>query len=141
VRYLAIDLGERRTGLAVGDDATGLAEPYRVVEVKRRHDEVPDLLLRAVREAIDDHGAGALVVGLPLNMDDSEGAQAKAARVAGDAIGAAVGLPVHYQDERLTSAEADWAMAQSGMTRKQKKQLRDALAAAAILRDFLGGHA
>ena len=70
-------------------------------------------------------------------MDDTEGAPAKAARTVGAALGEAVGLPVHFQDERLTSADADWSMAQSGMTHKEKKALRDALAAAAILRDFL----
>lgn len=139
MRYLAIDLGERRTGLAVGDDQTGLAEPYRVVEVRRKGAQTPDQLVRALREAIDDHGAGALVVGLPLNMDGAEGPGARAARAAGAALGEALALPVHYQDERLTSADADWSMAQSGMTHKQKKSLRDALAAAAILRDFLAG--
>ena len=99
--------------------------------------EAPDALVQAVRDAVDDHGAGALVIGLPLNMDDTEGAPAKAARTVGAALGEAVGLPVHFQDERLTSADADWSMAQSGMTHKEKKALRDALAAAAILRDFL----
>lgn len=137
MRYLAIDLGERRTGLAIGDDELGMAEPLRVLEVKRGASEAPDLLIEGVREAADAHGAGALVVGLPVNMDDTEGAPAKAARAVGAALGAALGLPVHFQDERLTSAEADWSMARTGMTRKEKKQLRDALAAAAILRDFL----
>jgi len=137
VRCLAIDLGQRRTGLAIGDDATGMVEPLRVVEVRREVNDAPEALVREVRRAIEEHGADALVVGLPLNMDDSEGPPAKDARAAGAALGEALGLPVHFQDERLTSAEADWSMARSGMTRKRKKQLRDALAAAAILRDFL----
>lgn len=137
MRCLAIDLGQRRTGLAIGDDATGMVEPLRVVEVRREVNDAPEALVREVRRAIEEHGADALVVGLPLNMDDSEGPPAKDARAAGAALGEALGLPVHFQDERLTSAEADWSMARSGMTRKRKKQLRDALAAAAILRDFL----
>lgn len=136
MRCLAIDLGQRRTGLAIGDDETGMVEPLRVVEVRRAADGAPETLVREVRRAIEEHGAEALIIGLPLNMDDSEGPPAKAARAAGAALGEALGLPVHFQDERLTSAEADWSMAQSGMTRKRKKQLRDALAAAAILRDY-----
>jgi len=137
VRYLAVDLGEARTGLAVGDDETGLVSALTTIEIpaKRRDD-----LLDAIAKAADDQGADALVVGLPLNMDGSEGGAAKKARDFGQALGERAGLAVHFQDERLTSAAADWTMAQSGLTHKQKKARRDALAAAAVLRDFLQAH-
>jgi putative Holliday junction resolvase len=59
--------------------------------------------------------------------------------VFGERIAALAGLEVRYQDERLTSAQADWQMSQSGLTHKQKKGRRDALAAAAILEEFLRG--
>ena len=62
---------------------------------------------------------------------------ASGARDLGAQLGARTGLPIHYQDERLTSAQADWSMAGSGLTHAQKKSRRDALAAAAILHDFL----
>lgn len=137
MRYLAVDLGEARTGLAVGDDETGLVSALTTIEIpaKRRDD-----LLDAIAKAADDQGADALVVGLPLNMDGSEGGAAKKARDFGQALGERAGLAVHFQDERLTSAAADWTMAQSGLTHKQKKARRDALAAAAVLRDFLQAH-
>ena len=79
-----------------------------------------------------------LVLGLPMNMDGTEGKAATKARAFGAALTQRTGRAVHFQDERLTSADADWSMARSGMTHKEKKQRRDALAAAAILRDFLG---
>jgi len=134
VRYLAVDLGDKRTGLAVGDDVTGLVSPAGVIETPVSQ---TDGLVEAVAAACDEYGAGALVVGLPINMDGTEGPRAKLARELGARLGERAGVPVRFQDERLTSAEADWSMARSGLTRGQKKSRRDALAAAAILRDFL----
>jgi putative Holliday junction resolvase len=74
-------------------------------------------------------------------MDGTEGPAAKAARDFGERLAARSNLPVHFQDERLTSYAADQSMAQSGRTHKQKKELRDALAAAELLREILDGRA
>jgi len=134
MRYLAIDLGDRRTGLAVGDDATGLASPAGVIE---KPIEPGEELLAAIERAAREYGPDELVMGLPLNMDDTEGPRAKLVRAFASRVEGRTGLVVRFQDERLTSAEADWSMARSGMTRGQKKSRRDALAAAAILRDYL----
>jgi len=134
VRYLAIDLGDKRTGLAVGDDVTGLASPAGTIEKPIKPGEE---LLAGIDAAIEEFGADALVFGLPLNMDDSEGPRAKLVRAFAERVAERTGLAIEFQDERLTSAEADWSMARTGMTRGQKKGKRDALAAAAILRDFL----
>lgn len=137
MRFLALDIGDKRTGLAVGDAETGIVSPLRTIE---RPLAPGDELISEVSRAIDEHKPTALVIGLPLNMDDSEGPQAKKVRAFGERIGSATGLSVRYQDERLTSDAADWDMARTGLTRGQKKQRRDALAAAAILRDFLATH-
>lgn len=131
MRYLAIDPGEKRIGLAVGTDVTRDAQPVQVIEA---HDQ--DARLRAIGRAIEDYAPAALVLGLPLNMDGSEGSGAKAARQFADQLAERFGLSVHLVDERLTSEAANQAMSQTGLTRGRKKQLRDALAAAAILRDF-----
>lgn len=133
MRYLAVDLGDRRTGLAVGDDETGVVTAHAVIEAPRTP---PGRLHAAIEKAIDDLGPGAIVVGLPLNMDGTEGARSKTVRAFADELGARVSLPIHLADERLSSAEADWTMAQTGLTRDQKKSRRDALAAAVILRTF-----
>ncbi len=134
MRYLAVDLGDKRTGLAVGDDASGLVTPAGMIEKPIKPGEE---LLAGIDGAIDEFGPDALVFGLPLNMDDSEGPRAKLVRAFAARTAERTGLAVEFQDERLTSAEANWSMARSGMTRGQKKNRRDALAAAAILRDFL----
>ena len=137
-RFLGVDLGDRRTGLALGDDATGLGAPIGRIDVPAsRRDE----LVGAVADAAREQEADAIVVGLPVNMDGTEGPRARLSRDFAAALGARSGLEVHLHDERLTSAEADWAMAGGGLTHKQKKARRDAIAAAAMLRDFLAARA
>jgi len=134
VRYLAIDLGDKRTGLAVGDDVTRIVSPVAVLHVPCSPD--PERLLREIERSIEAHAPGAMVIGLPLNMDDTEGPQAAAVRAFGAALQQRTGLLVHFQDERLTSFQADQQLAQSGKTHKEKRSVADALAAANILRDF-----
>lgn len=134
MRYLALDVGDKRTGVALGDAETGIVTPVRLIERPVSQESLwLDDVARCVREA----GAEALVVGLPLNMDGTEGPQAKKVRGLAERAAARVNLPLHLHDERLTSEAADWVMAGSGLTRGQKKARRDALAAAEILRDFL----
>lgn len=139
MRYVGIDLGDRRTGVALGDSVTRTSSPLCILEVPLA-DEGGRALLSRIEKVVREHVGSAkygIVLGLPLNMDDSEGPRAKSTRIFGERLAALLGTSVHLQDERLTSSEADWAMAQSGLTHKQKKARRDAIAAAAILRDFL----
>ncbi len=138
MRYLCIDLGDKRTGLAVGDDITGLATAVGVLEVPRERD-AGRALLSAIARAIDEHlgPRDQLVLGFPLNMDDTEGPRAKMVRGFAAQLGEQTDRQVHLHDERLSSVQADWEMGRTGLTHKQKKHKRDALAAAAILRDFL----
>jgi putative Holliday junction resolvase len=132
MRYLAVDLGAKRTGLAAGDDVLRIVQPVEVLQVPRG-----PALMDALAKAVDRHGPDALVVGLPINMDGTEGAAAKDVREFGTALGARLRITVHFHDERLSSFEADQRMAQSGRTHREKKELRDALAACAILEAYL----
>jgi len=141
VRYLSIDLGDKRTGLAAGDAITRIATPLIVLEVPIA-ERAGEALLDAIGRAIDDQlgppsSRGELVIGLPFNMDGTEGPRAKLVREFAARLARRVPRPIHFQDERLTSAAADWSMARSGLTRQQKKDRRDALAAATLLQDFL----
>jgi putative pre-16S rRNA nuclease len=138
MRYVAVDLGDKRTGLAVGDSQTRVVTPLDVIESPisvRGGEQLLEDLARAVGEQLG--AAGELVVGLPLNMDGTEGPRSKLAREFAARLSARTGHAVRFQDERLTSVEADWGMARTGMTRGEKKARRDALAAAVVLRDFL----
>lgn len=130
--YLAIDPGTRRTGLAVGDDETSQAGPVGVIEAAE-----PGTLLREIARAISDHEPDQLVVGIPYNIDGSLGPSARKAQALAQLLQEHTGLEVHQVDERLTSFEADQRLSRSGLTHGQKKARRDALAATAILQDFL----
>ena len=132
MNYLAVDLGDKRTGLAVGDDIVRIVQPITVLETP-----IGEQLINEIQSAIKEHGIDCIVMGLPLNMDGSESQRSELTKTFAERLQDQVNLPINFQDERLTSAAAEEHLNQSGKTHKQKKKLRDALAAAEILKDFL----
>jgi len=130
-RWLAIDHGTKRIGIAVGSTADGVATPLAVIPA-----EPPSAVAERIGQLASDYGAEGIVVGWPLNMDDTEGPQGKLARRMASRLAEAVDTDVRLWDERLSSFAADQALA-GAFTRKQKRARQDAVAAAAILRDFL----
>ena len=130
-RWLGIDHGTRRIGVAAGSTEDGIAGPLEMIPA------VPaDLAVRRIRQLAHDYRVDGVVVGWPLNMDDTEGPQARLARRMACELAEATGLDVRLWDERLTSFEADEALA-GLFTRKGRKARQDAIAAAAMLRHFL----
>ena len=139
MRTLAIDLGTRRVGLALSDEGGRFATPYEVVSVSS-----PDMAETKITHVIEKEGVARLVLGLPLNMDDSIGPAARQTVKWGNDLAHRAGLPVVYVDERLSSfaAEQDLNDRKRGgerLTRKRRKAQLDALAAAAFLQAFLDG--
>ncbi len=132
MNYLAVDLGDKRTGLAVGDDIVRIVQPITVLETP-----IGQQLINEIQSAIKEHGIDCIVMGLPLNMDGSESQRSELTKTFAERLQDQVNIPINFQDERLTSAAAEEHLNQSGKTHKQKKKLRDALAAAEILKDFL----
>jgi putative Holliday junction resolvase len=130
MRYLAIDYGMKRTGLAVCDADETIASPLAVVQGHK------DLIER-IKRVVASEGIGAIVLGLPLNMDDSEGPQAKLVRVFAKELGRHIQVPIHFQDERLSSFEAEHRLQDMGLSRGKRRERLDALAAADILQTFL----
>ena len=97
----------------------------------------PQANAAAVLRCVRDYEVDAFVVGLPLNMDGTEGPQAKAIRGFGDALAKASGKPVHYWDERLSSFAAEELLQQEELTRRKKRSRVDRVAALVILQEFL----
>jgi putative Holliday junction resolvase len=134
MRYLAVDLGDKRTGIAIGDDELRIAQPVCVLEIP-----IGDGLIDALIKIIEEHGVDELVFGLPLNMDGSPGQRVEITKAFASKLQEETAMHIHFQDERLTSSAAEEKLSGSGKTHKQKKKMRDALAAAEILTDFLWG--
>ena len=102
-RIMGIDLGERRIGVAIGDPGANTASPFTTLSRGKTVEDDASTISRIAAE----QGAGALVVGLPLNMDGSEGLQAARTREWAEAVAVASGLALRYRDERLTSERAE----------------------------------
>jgi putative Holliday junction resolvase len=139
VRTLAIDLGERRIGLALSDAGGKWATPYDVLTVAR-----PELAIEGIVQLIQREDVRRVVVGLPLNMDGSAGAGAHKASAWGEKLAAAAKVELVFVDERLSSFAAEQQLNQrkragEKLTRQKKKRQLDAVAAAGFLQDFLDG--
>jgi len=130
MRYLAIDYGTKRTGLAVCDQAETIASPLAVIQEKKQ-------LLKKITEVVEKEKIDAVILGLPLNMDGSEGAQTKLVLKFGRQLQNCLKIPVLLQDERLSSFSAEEKLTSTGFTRGKRKKRIDAVAAAEILQSFL----
>ena len=130
MRYLAIDYGLRRTGLAICDFQETIASPYRVLEGK-------DQLCERIARIVQAESVETVVVGLPINMDDTEGPQAKAVRTFVKQLISHLNVPILLQDERLSSFSAQEKLADVDLTAGKKRRHLDAIAAAEILQAFL----
>lgn len=139
MRYLGVDFGRRRIGLALSDDTALLATPWRSVS----SGGTPAAAARAVQDIVaaaatePDGGIGALVVGLPRRLNGEETDLTPEVRTFAAALEAATGLAVHLQDERLSSREAESRLAERDRDWRRRKLRLDAAAAAIILQDFL----
>jgi len=131
-RVLAIDLGDRRIGLAVGDELQITAHGLPTAERRNKRED-----LNYIKSLVKKHAAGLVVLGHPLNMDGSRGPAAEKAERFAAAIEKHVGIRVKLWDERLTSVEADELMRQAGMNRDERRQRVDQMAARLILQSYL----
>ncbi|HEV2169690.1 MAG TPA: Holliday junction resolvase RuvX [Candidatus Binatus sp.] len=131
----AIDLGRRRIGVAVADEAGIGAHPLGIVQRRALQQD-----LNAIREMLRDRDVGVIVVGLPLNMDGSEGAAAISARKFAIRLAEELGVTVEMFDERLTTIEARERLEGMPMKKGARKRGVDALAAAVILEGWMQAH-
>jgi len=128
--WLALDIGDRRIGLATGNDQAWLARPHSILTRRSKREDF-DAIARIAEELGADH----LLAGLPYNMDGSEGPQAKKVRNYANKLQRQIALPITFWDERLSSFEADQIIRQSGKRRRNKHN--DDIAAATFLQSYL----
>jgi len=132
MRTLGVDLGRVRIGLALADDLLGTARPLRTIV--RRNERLD---LGTIAALARDYEVARAVLGLPLNMDGSEGPAARLARDFRPRLAEALGVPVELFDERLSSFEAETRLRDRGVSSKDRRAMVDAEAAAVILQGWL----
>ncbi len=130
MRYLAIDYGTKRTGLAICDSAETIASPLAIIQGQKE-------LLKKIAEVVETENVEAVVLGLPLNMTGSESSQTKLVLKFAGQLKDHLHIPVHLQDERLSSFSAEEKLAYANFTKEKMRKRLDAVAAAEILEAFL----
>jgi putative holliday junction resolvase len=139
MRTIAIDYGTKRVGVAMSDEGGRFATPVEVIEVGEARLALPRIVELIHREAVE-----RVVMGLPLNMDDSMSGIARTVIAFAGELQKSVNVPVVFVDERLSSFEAEQQLADrkrggEKLTRKRKREQLDAIAAANLLQQFLDG--
>jgi putative Holliday junction resolvase len=133
-RVMGLDVGGKRTGVAVSDELGIIATPVTFVP-RGPKDRVE------FETIVARFGITKIVAGLPTNMSGSEGDQARDTRDYATEVAADLDLPLEFWDERLTSLIADRRMIEAGLRRSQRKERIDAIAAAVMLQSYLDAEA
>ena len=134
---IALDVGDVKIGVAVSD-LLGITANPRETYWRKKGDIQADI--RYFCEYAKNEDADAFVLGLPKNMDGTEGDRAIVTREFGDMLKEASGLPVVYQDERLTTVSAERMLIDADVRREKRKQVIDKVAATIILQSYLDSH-
>lgn len=131
-RIMGIDYGDARTGVAISDLLCSIVGSTCVVPSRNTEKAIADIV-----QLVKENGVGQIVVGLPKNMDGTEGARAELCREFARKLGAATGLEVAMWDERRTTVEAHNILSQHNYHGKKRKNTVDAVAASLILEGYL----
>src|SRR6185436_16052686 len=135
MRIAALDVGDARIGVAVSDELGITAQGLGVVQrVGGKRD------LEALAQMLGPYTPERVVVGLPLNMNGTEGPQAARVRAFADKVAAHLGLPLEFWDERLTTVAAERILLEGDVSRRRRRDLVDRVAASLILEGFLARH-
>lgn len=131
-RSFGLDVGTKTIGVAISDALGFTAQPVTTIRRSNLRADLTEL-----RRLAEHHGVEHAVVGLPLNMDGSEGPSAADARRIGDAVARTLGIPVEYWDERLTTVAANRVMIEADVSRARRRAVVDQIAACLILQGWL----
>lgn len=131
-RLLGLDVGTKTIGMSLSDVTRSVATPYHTV---RRTKFTEDA--KAIEAVIEEHDVGAVVIGLPLNLDGSEGPRAQSTRAFARNLAARIAVPILFWDERLSTAAVERHLIEADASRKRRAEVIDRMAAAYILQGAL----
>ena len=132
MKIMGVDYGDARTGIAISDLMCSIVGTTAVVPSRNTEKAIAD-----IAKMVKDNGVGEIVVGLPKNMDGTEGARAELCRQFAAKLGEATGLPIKMWDERRTTVEAHNILSVHNYHGKKRKNTVDAVAASLILEGYL----
>lgn len=133
MRYLGLDLGTKTLGLALSDELGMIATSYKILH----HNEDYDSLIPLLKKEIEEKNVKELVLGFPKNMNNTIGTRGEIALEFKTKLEEAFNLPVHMEDERLTTVEAENILLTNNTSRKKRKKVIDSMAATIILKSYL----
>lgn len=135
MRVIGLDYGSKTVGVALSDELMLTAQPLTTI-----HRDRPTKLrqtLAQIEQIIEQYDADRIVVGWPKKLDNEEGERCEKTKEFGDMLENRTGLEIIYQDERLTTAQADGVLEQGGIRKDKRKQYIDKMAASLILQNYL----
>ena len=135
MRILGLDFGSKTVGVAVSDGLLLTAQGVETIE--RKDENKLRKTCARIEELIAEYEVTEIVLGLPKNMDNTEGERVEKTKAFGEMLERRTGLPVHYWDERLTTVAAEQILMESGVRRENRKEYVDKLAAVYILQGYL----
>lgn len=135
MRIMALDFGSKTVGVAVSDPLLLTAQGIEII--RRKEENKLRKTLARIEELIVEYGVTKIVLGLPLNMDDTKGERAELSLQFKESLERRTGLDVTMWDERLTTVEADDIMNEAGIKGKDRKEYVDMIAAQIILEDYM----
>ena len=135
MRILGLDFGSKTVGVAVSDGLLLTAQGVETIE--RRDENKLRKTCARIEELIAEYEITEIVLGLPKNMNNTEGERVEKTKAFGEMLERRTGLPVHYWDERLTTVAAEQILMESGVRRENRKAVIDKVAAGLILQGYL----
>ena len=135
MRILGLDFGSKTVGVAVSDGLLLTAQGVETIE--RKDENKLRKTCARIEELIAEYGITEIVLGLPKNMNNTEGERVEKTKAFGEMLERRTGLPVHYWDERLTTVAAEQILMESGVRRENRKAVIDKVAAGLILQGYL----
>ena len=135
MRILGLDLGSKTVGVAVSDGLLLTAQGVETIE--RKDENKLRKTCARIEELIAEYEITEIVLGLPKNMNNTEGERVEKTKAFGEMLERRTGLPVHYWDERLTTVAAEQILMESGVRRENRKAVIDKVAAGLILQGYL----
>ncbi len=137
MRILGLDYGSKTVGVAMTDVLGMTVQPYKTIQ--RDRESKLRQTLSEIAEIVEQYQIEKIVMGLPLNMDDTEGDRVAKTRDFAEKLKLRVAVPIEFTDERLTTMEAEEILDQSGIPRSEQKKVIDQVAAQLILEQYLRG--